>query len=137
CGAVAVLLLVPALYFDAQVSYDAAAAGYPPQDRVAFVTGWPSGFGAQQLVDELAIFASDQRFVLLSDPNLDPYQVIVLASERHLDVDWTWLNDADAQDAQGFLSEGNPVPVGYGKFRLIWEYDRPRGGSPIKLYVKE
>ncbi len=136
CAAAGVLLLVPALLFDAKLSYDPAAAPFPPGDKVAFVTGWPSGFGAQQTVDELAIFSTGQPLTLLSDPNLQPYQVLVLAAARGLEINWIWLNDPGASHAQAFLSEGDPVPTGLGKFREVWAYDRPDGGTPIALYVR-
>ena len=76
-------------------------------------------------------------FVLLSDPDYDPYQVMVLATERHLQIDWRSPDDEDANDAQGFLSEGNPLPTGFGKFREVWRYDRPHDGTPIILYARE
>ena len=136
CAAVGALLLVPALVFDAQLSYDAAAAPFPPGDKVAFVTGWPSGFGAQQTVNELSIFSTGEQLTLLSDPNLQPFQVVVLAAVRGLDINWIWVNDPEASHAQAFLSEGDPVPTGVGAFREVWAYDRPDGGTPIKLYVR-
>ncbi|HEY4346605.1 MAG TPA: hypothetical protein VGM80_03385 [Gaiellaceae bacterium] len=136
-AAVGAALLVPGLIFDVKVSYDPADAGYPASDKVALVTGYPSGFGAKQLVNELAFFAKGQPFVLLSDPNLQPYQVLVLASAQGLDVHWIWVNDPEASSAQGFLSEGDPVPSDLGTYREIWSYVRPHGGTPITLYVRQ
>lgn len=136
CVAVGALLLVPALVFDAQVSYDPAHAGYPPNDKYALVTGWPSGFGAEQAVDQLAYFSTGQQLTVLSNPNLEPFQIDVLAASRGLDIDWLWVNDPGADKAQAFLSEGDPVPLGVGRFRLFWTYQRPDGGTPISLYFR-
>jgi hypothetical protein len=136
CAAAGALLLVPALIFDVEVSYDPAAAPYPSGDKVAFVTGWPSGFGAKETVDELALFATGRRLVLIADPNLEPFQVLVLAATRGLDIQWVSQNDPEATTAEAFLSEGEPVPHGVGKFREIWSYDRPDGGTPIRLFVR-
>ncbi|HWE81887.1 MAG TPA: hypothetical protein VG265_09570 [Gaiellaceae bacterium] len=134
--AIGALLLIPALIFDAQASYDPAAAGYPPGDKVAFVTGWPSGFGTPQVVDELAIFSTGRPLTVIADPNLEPFQVLVLAASRGLDINWVSPNDSEARTADAFLSEGNPVPAGVGRFREVWSYERPDNGTPIALYVR-
>ncbi len=136
CVGVGVLLLVPALVFDARASYDPAAAAYPPGDKVGFVTGWPSGFGTEETLDMLSILANGNRLEILSDANLQPFQLLVLARARGLDVDWVGINDPEAKNARLFISEGNPVPAGVGKFREIWRYERPRGGTPIVLYAR-
>ena len=46
------------------------------------------------------------------------------------------FNDPGPNHAEAFLSEGDPVPAGVGNFRLVWAYDRPDGGTPIRLYVR-
>ena len=90
CGAAGVALLVPALVFDAQLSYDPASAPFPAVDRAQYVTDFTSGFGLDQAVSELGLIAGGRPIVMLTDPIFASEPLEVLASERGLNISWSW-----------------------------------------------
>ena len=127
-------LLVPALIFDGRVSYDTASAPFPPGDKLQFVTGSPSGYGAQGAIDELAVLANGQHLDLLANPALDNETYELLGIIRGLDINWIWTDDPAAKTAALFTN-GTPLPTGVGSFRQIWSYQRPDGGTPLAIYI--
>jgi hypothetical protein len=128
--------LVPALIFDEQVSYDAAAAGYPPIDRVQYITGYTSGYGETQTVDELALLAAGRHLTVIENSALEPWQLEVISASRGLDIEWVSQTDPDAAQAQALVTDGSPFPEGVTGFHEVWRYTRPQNGTPIVVYAR-
>jgi len=135
-AAAGVLLLVPALVFDVQASFDPAAAPYPAADKLQYVTGYTSGFGVREAVGELQLITGGQPTVVLTDPVSADVPLEVLAAERGLDIEWTWLGTPDAQRAQLVVVNATYVPYGVGRVRRFWRYVRPHGGIPLEIYLR-
>ena len=131
----AVALLAPALVFDAQLSYDPAAAPYPPGDKAAYVTDYTSGFGLTQAVNELQRIASGKPIVVLADPITVSEPLEVLAAERGVNISWSWVGRPDAGSAVALVVNGTAIPSGIGPLHRIWTYQRPDHGTPLEIYV--
>jgi hypothetical protein len=135
-AAAGLLLLVPALVFDAQASFAPASAPYPRSDKVQYVTGYTAGFGVRKAVDELQLVAGGGRLVALTDPISANIPLEVLADERGLDIEWVWLGNADARLAQVLVVNNTSFPAVPWRFHKIWGYERPHQGVPLEIYVR-
>jgi hypothetical protein len=133
---VGVALLLPALVFDAQLSYDPASAPYPSSDKAAYVTDYSSGFGLKQAVDELQLIGGGRPMVVLTDPITASVPLEVLAVERGLNISWSWVGRSGAQSAVALVVNGTAIPAGVGPLHRIWRYERPDHGTPLEIYVR-
>jgi hypothetical protein len=136
-AAVGVALLIPALVFDGQASFDAAAAPYPPSDRVQFVTGYTSGFGLRRAADELQLLTGGQPTVALMDPVNASVPLQVLAVQRGLQISWTWTDRPDVKSWDLLVTNGGDPPGGIGSYHEVWRYERPHHGVPLAIYVRK
>jgi hypothetical protein len=135
CVAAGVALLVPALVFDAQLSYDPASAPYPAADKDAYITNYTSGFGIEKAVDELQLISGGKPMTVLTDPITANIPLEVLAAERGVSISWSWVGRGDAQSAVALVVNGTAIPAGVGPLHRIWTYTRPDHGTPLEIYV--
>jgi hypothetical protein len=133
---IGVLLLVPALVFDAQASFDPSSAPYPPSDKVQFVTAYTSGFGIEKAVDQLQLIAGGGPLTVLADPVDVNVPLQVIAAQRGLHIDWTWIDRGGWQSWQAMLTNGTNPPDNVGSYHQVWRYDRPDHGVPLAIYVR-
>ncbi|MBV8080599.1 MAG: glycosyltransferase family 39 protein [Actinobacteria bacterium] len=130
------LLLVPAVVFDAKLSFSPASAPYPSRDRLQYVTGYTSGFGYDRATDELALITAGRPTVVETDPFSTPVPLEVLTAQRGLAIDWRSVGDPKARDAQIVVVNNTYVPNGVGTVRKLWSYVRPGGGIPLEIYLR-
>lgn len=134
--ALAVLVAVPAVVFDARVIADPAGFEYPALDDEQFATGWAAGRAWEDVADELEQRTGGRpALVQLGERTSPALQLLVRDSPNIRLVAGT---DERTRAAAYAIENGDTIPPGHGilSLRPVWETARPRGGTPLRLLAR-
>jgi 4-amino-4-deoxy-L-arabinose transferase-like glycosyltransferase len=150
-------LALPALVFDARVLADPARAELPGFDDREIIAGIPSGNAWPDVAAAIRHERPEGGIVALTEMLADglPLALDDPATERY---PMLWVSDPNAVHASFVVENGSRTPPLCGDeapitpeppdvnaqcsyidpalFRLVLEYDRPRGGKTVRLYVR-
>jgi hypothetical protein len=152
-GLVLTLLVSAAsLPFTVDLLKDPARAGFPPDDRLQLVTGWPSGYGVRELSERLrqeASLRSITVYVDLGGPRTVPTSLGVLLGREprisivEMDFDSAAFRTAMAsQTPEGAFAVATPRAMGFdfasvvsaGRADRVEVYVRPGGEWAATLF---
>jgi len=139
-------ILSLSIYSSIQVINNIQQANLPEIERWQYVTGWPSGYGLDELIDYLKRNPPDVLITEIDDlvrsglPYLWPDQSINIYS-----LDRTnWLSNSSYQQVYQSFNKGEIVYLtlniledlpGQFQGQLIEQFPRPENKSSIKLYL--
>ena len=141
-AALATVVVLPALIFDARVLANPATAPYPGLSREEYATGWAAGTGWRPLADELRRRASDGPIVVASYGGLSEALPLLLRHDTDIRIVRAEGSQPGPEATADYViengSEGTGLPedIGYGSLRYAWVFHRPNGGSPIVLHQR-
>jgi 4-amino-4-deoxy-L-arabinose transferase-like glycosyltransferase len=137
---VGLVVLLPALVFDARVLASPSTAPYPGLSREEYATGWAAGTGWGALADELRRRAMGEPIVVASYSGLSEALPLLLRHDTDIQIVRGQGGDTGPEATADYVIEngssgtGLPEDTGYGVLRPIWTFQRPAAGAPIVLY---
>ena len=136
------IFLFPSLLFVYQIVFNFNQAPWPEIERWQYITGWPSGYGLQELV---AYLKSDTPNILITEKNdliksglsylwpQHPLQLQTMTQQNELKITLPCPLPSD-QNIYLALNVLETLPSQF-KGQLIKEFPRPENKSSIKLYL--
>lgn len=134
--AVGLLLVVPALVFDARFAADPAGFRYPGLDDEQFATGWAAGRAWEEAASEVRRRAGYRPTLVQLDRRGSAALELLLRDRPNVRL---VLGSAPlARTARYAIENGDWLPRPYGllDLRPVWETRRPREGTPVTLFVR-
>jgi hypothetical protein len=134
---VTAIALAPGVVADWRLSVDPADADYPALDRGQYVTSWSSGFGMEEAAARLRTLAAARPMTVGVAPPVEFSTMWLLLLDTPNIVLEPSTKVADDPAVRYFLVNVDGVPPELdGKLRLLWQYDRPHDGTPVRIYER-
>jgi 4-amino-4-deoxy-L-arabinose transferase-like glycosyltransferase len=134
----AVVLLLP-LIFDARVSANPSSAPYAGLSEEEYASGWAAGTGWRPLAAELRRRSGAAPIVVAAYAGLSEALPLLLRHDRNIQIVRGQPGRTGPEATADYVVENGtalPAEAGYGTLRPAWTFKRPAGGTPLVLYQR-